>query len=129
MKIAVASDDNINLALHFGRTKGFILFDVADKKIKSRHYLENTFTGHAHGHHFEDKKHHHSHRGVLEALNDCQVIISHGMGRRMMDDLLDAGKEVFITSASSAQHAVDSYLKGKLENQPSQCCDHEKGQF
>lgn len=129
MKIAVASDDNINLALHFGRTKGFIIYTIDNREVQSREFLKNTFTGHAHGHQFDDKGHHHSHRGVLSALKDCQVVISHGMGRRMMEDFQHTGKEVFITSSASAEDAVNSYLKGQLEHNPALGCDHEKGQF
>jgi len=35
MKIAIASDDGKTISSHFGRTKGFVIFEVEDKEIKS----------------------------------------------------------------------------------------------
>lgn len=125
MKIAVASDDQLNLAPHFGRAKGFLLFDTKEGKVISKAFLNNTFTGHSQGHHHHHEgAHHHSHKGVLLALNECQVIISHGMGQKMLIDFQNIGKEVFITTASSAEQAVQLYLQGKLEHKPGQCCKH-----
>lgn len=57
MKIAVASDDGKIISSHFGRTRGFVIFDVEGKEIKSREYLPNTFTGHARGMHERDMYH------------------------------------------------------------------------
>ena len=127
MKIAVASDDNVNLALHFGRTKGFIVYEIENNEIKKREYVMNTFTGHSNGlHHHEHAGHHHSHRGILEALKECSVVISHGMGRRMLVDFERVGKEVFITSANSADDAIKMYLTGNLQHNPDRSCSDAK---
>lgn len=128
-KIAVASDDGQNLALHFGRTKGFLIFDVENREIKQKKYIENSFTGHAHGHQYEDRGHHHSHEGILRALYDCEIVISHGMGRRLMEDMEKAGKQVFVATAPSAEIAVKEYLEGTLKHNPNRTCQHEKKQY
>lgn len=127
MKIAVASDDGLNLAHHFGRTKGFLLFDVDEKKILNKNYVKNTFTGHARGHHHDSHEHHHhhTHGNILQALKECQVVISHGMGRRLLVDFENAGKDVYITSASSADVAVKQYLDGVLVHNPDKSCQHD----
>jgi predicted Fe-Mo cluster-binding NifX family protein len=127
MKIAIASDDRINLALHFGRTRGFLVYELDGGQILGSEYVENTFTGHSSNHKFENHGHHHSHGRILEALHDCDAIISHGMGRRMMDDFERAGKQVFIASAASAEDAVKQYLSGSLKHDPSRSCQHSKG--
>lgn len=49
MKIAIPSDDGKIISSHFGRTKGFVIFEVEGKEIKSREYRLNIFTGHARG--------------------------------------------------------------------------------
>lgn len=115
MKIAVASNDGNTISSHFGRARGFVIAEVEDGKLKDKRYVPNTFTGHAMGlHHGE--AHHHGHAGVLSALADCQVIISHGMGKRLYDDLTRAGKEVYVTDETQVDKAIELYLSGKLRN-------------
>ena len=127
MNIAIASDDRITIASHFGKTRGFLIFNVEDEKIRQQVYRENTFTGHARGlsgqSHDMDK-----HGPILEALKDCGVVISRGMGRRIYDDLQQAGIEVFITDEDNAKNAVELYIKNELINRPEKGCEHgEKG--
>ena len=123
MKIAVASDDGKTIASHFGRTRGFILVDILDKKIVSEDYIPNDFTGHARG--MEGHDHSHDRHGpILHALKDCSVVISHGMGRRIYIDLQEAGKQVFITPETDAMRAIELYIQGELEDRPDLGCNH-----
>lgn len=128
MKIAIASDDGKNISAHFGRTKGFQIYSVNDSKIENSEYLENTFTGHARGDHNEHSHNehggqHHGHGKILEALSDCEVVISNGMGQRIYNDLMTAGKKVFITDETTTGEAVEKYLKQELPNDPGKCCE------
>lgn len=128
MKIALPSDDGRTICGHFGRTLGFIIFEIAGTTITGQVYIPNTITGHAQGHH-HDHEHggghqHHSHGGILEALGEVSVVIAGGMGRRLYDDLAGAGKQVFVTSLSDARAAVDAYIAGKLDSNPGGCCHH-----
>jgi predicted Fe-Mo cluster-binding NifX family protein len=59
----------------------------------------------------------------LNALEGCEVVIAGGMGRRMIQDLESAGKEVFITSERMVEKAVKLYLEGQLEHNPEKGCD------
>ncbi len=125
MKIAVASDNRVNIAPHFGRTRGFLVFDIEGNDIKGKHYVENTFNGHSQGQpHHHDHAHHHSHHGIMKALSDCEVVISGGMGRRLLADFEAAGKKVYITRAEEADLAITLYLRGKLEHDPEKSCQH-----
>jgi predicted Fe-Mo cluster-binding NifX family protein len=127
MKIAVASDDQINIADHFGRTRGFIVYSITGNKIAQKEYIENNVTGHSQGHHHEhgsEHGHHHSHEGILNALKESEVIISKGMGRRLLEDFESAGKKVFITWALQADDAVKLYLDGNLLHNPDKSCSH-----
>lgn len=123
MKIAVASDDGKNISSHFGRTKGFVIFDVEGKEIKSQEYRPNTFTGHARG--LEGAGHEvDRHASILDALKDCEVVISHGMGRRIYDDLKSGGIQVFVTDETDVKRALDLYLRGELVDKPEIGCQH-----
>jgi predicted Fe-Mo cluster-binding NifX family protein len=123
VKIAVASDDGKTIAPHFGRTLGFVIYDTDGKAIKVNKYKPNTFTGHALG--LEHAGHHHDrHSPILTALADCAVVISHGMGRRLYDDLSAAGIQAIITDQTDARGAVEAYLNGQLEDHPERGCAH-----
>ena len=129
MKIAVASDDQVNIASHFGQTRGFLIYAVEHGKVNEKEYIENRFTGHAlgqhHGHDHDAGLHHqHSHKRILEALDECEVVISRGMGRRLQEDFGAVGKSVYITPAVVADDAVSQFLKGALEHDPEKSCRH-----
>lgn len=119
------SDDQVNIAGHFGRTKGFLIFDVDGNYVNNKIYVENNITGHAQGHHHDHQHdHQHSHGGILQALKDCKVVISRGMGRRLMIDFAANNKEVFVTGTVNADEAVDLYIKGVLDHNPDKTCQH-----
>lgn len=122
-KIAIASDDEQTIAPHFGRTRGFKIFEIQDNEIKSQEYRLNTFTGHARG--LEGARHEVDRHGpILAALQDCSVVISHGMGRRIYEDLKAFNIQVFITDETDVQAALELYLKGKLVDHPELGCCH-----
>jgi predicted Fe-Mo cluster-binding NifX family protein len=62
--------------------------------------------------HEEREEHHH----VAEGLKDCNVVISHGMGRRAWEDLRAKGVEMIVTDETDVQQSVNLYLSGKLED-------------
>jgi len=55
-----------------------------------------------------------SHDRVLTGLADVKVVIAAGMGRRAVNDLGAAGKEIFITSEQKIEDAVNQYVEGNL---------------
>jgi predicted Fe-Mo cluster-binding NifX family protein len=124
MKIAIASDDERTISSHFGQTKGFMIFELEGKKVKSQKYRPNTFTGHARGlaglGHEIDR-----HGPIIEALRDCKAVISHGMGRRIYDDLKQAGIEVFVTDEIDVENALALYLNAQLIDRPDLGCNHQ----
>jgi len=123
MKIAIASDDGKTIASHLGRTKGFIIFESGGQDIGKSEYRLNTFTGHARG--LEGADHSLDRHGpILAALSDCQVVISHGMGRRIYEDLKQANIDVYITDEIDAERAMELYSQGKLTDRPELSCHH-----
>jgi predicted Fe-Mo cluster-binding NifX family protein len=127
MKVAVASNDGKTISSHFGRTRGFVIFEVEGREIKGQEYRPNTFTGHARG--LEGASHGiDRHIPIINALSDCKVVISHGMGMRIYSDLKEAGIEVFITEETDVKKALDLYLSGGLIDRPEMGCSHHKGE-
>ena len=124
MKIAFASDDQITIASHFGRTRGFMIYSLEGQKVLDREYRPNTFTGHAVGmaetHQGTDK-----HRSILDALSDCRVVIARGMGQRIYTDLRNAGITAMITEQQTIETALTYYLEGQLMDHPDRGCSHD----
>ncbi len=105
MKIAIPTNDQRSISQHFGRSKGFLIVEVQDNKVKSKSYQENNMTAHAlsgvqlpdaehhhahdHHHHHGHGQHHHSHEGIFKALGNCHLVIAGGMGRRLYQDFAD----------------------------------------
>jgi len=115
-RVAVASDDGITISSHFGRSAGFIIFDIEDGIPRKLDYLLNTFGHHGHGecdHHHEGG--HHGHDDFADALQDCQAVLCRGMGRRVVMDLEDRGIKAVITLQEiEAEAAVRLFAQGQL---------------
>ena len=133
MKIAIPSKEGNYLSQHFGRTLGFTIIEVEDGQIINQEYRPNTFTGHALGQHQEHQHHggehdehaQNSHSRILIALNDCEVVIAGGMGHRLLDDLTNDGKRIYITTQLETRKAVELFLADELKNNKEACRHHE----
>jgi len=131
MKVAVASDDGREICQHFGRTRGFAVFEIENNVIKSKEYVPNTFTAHAvnnnageHKHHANGPGHVHSHDSILNALKDCKAVICCGMGQRLVVDLQNAGIEPIRTNVTDVDQSVDLYIQQVLKDDPKIVCGH-----
>ncbi|MCL4468460.1 MAG: hypothetical protein M1591_05975 [Deltaproteobacteria bacterium] len=68
----------------------------------------------------EHEHHSHNHHSlIIDALSDCTVIISHGMGRMLYDDLESAGLEVFVTDETDTDKAIELFIDNKLTGNPA----------
>ena len=137
MKIAVASIDGTSVSQHFGQSRCFIVFDVADGKIVGREVRDNTFTPHAqgqcqgHGYGYgrgTEHSHHgaHSHAAVVGALQDCQALLCRGMGGRAAAELQANGiRPVVFADDVSPEEAVAGLVAGTLTVASTFCRCHE----
>jgi len=127
MRIAIPSDNGSNLAAHTGKAQGFIIFDIDDGKAEHVEYRTNRFTGHALGLHGQthDAGHHHSHDSLLGALSDCKIMLAHGMGPRLVDDLATRGIQVVFCREPEALSAAENYAKGVLDTSEGSSCNHK----
>ncbi|OQX97786.1 MAG: iron-molybdenum cofactor biosynthesis protein [Bacteroidetes bacterium 4572_128] len=124
MKIAVPSNDNKTVSAHFGRTKGFVFFEIENNEILKKSYKENKCTGHAKHEVHEHGSHEHSHVGIFQALGDCKVVIAGGMGKRLYNDFQKEKIEVFVTKEKNIDKAIELFLSKKLDNNSHICCSH-----
>ncbi len=117
MKIAIPSDDRKTITGHFGRVAGFIVLTVENTDITNREYRENPVNGRSAG---PAERH----KGILDTIGDCTVVLSNGMGRPMFAQLQKLNKEVIATDILDVDRAVTDYLQGTLSHNPELIHEH-----
>jgi len=119
MKIAVATTDGSQVSPHFGRSAGFVIFDVEGKTIGEKQLRSNQHTPHAQGLcHNNDEPHDHapnSHSNIVGLLKDCEVVLCGGMGSGASQALTASGiRTQLVPVPSSVDDAVQKFLSGTI---------------
>lgn len=123
MKIAVASDDGIYLAPHFGRSRYFLVFEVTDGQITGPEARANGCTASSPG---ECGHEAHSHDALVPALKDYQVVLAGGMGRGAAMDLQAQGiQPLAVSFTGPVVEAIKAYISGSIQPLGSWCCGHQ----
>ena len=86
MKIAIATNDRINVAKRTGQAKEFALIEIENGKLISQKYAAN------HHEHDDDEEdnHNHSHNDIVEILKDIDVLLLLNVGKHLKKDLESA---------------------------------------
>ena len=128
MKVAVATDDFINVTGHVGRCNGFLVYEIEDGKVVNVESRENNFTNHKrseHHSHGHEHSHGHSHSALVEGLSDCSHLICTAAGWRMENDFKNVGKELIFTDEKIAEIAALKLAEGSLQiNSDGACHSH-----
>lgn len=116
MKIAVVTDDGETISAHFGQAALCAVFTIEDEQIATRELREKPHhAAHEHGH---DHDHQYRSGGLfrefLPMIDDCQALISRGMGQRAFENLRQAGIEAVMTDIRDVETAVQAYLDGSI---------------
>ena len=121
IKVAVPTDDGAAISQHFGQAKFFKVFTLEDKQVVGAEMRPKA--SHQHGDH-SNMGGVHPGQLMVEAILDCQVLISGGMGTPAFNRATAAGLQVFLTGHTSIDSAVQSYLAGTLDNNPAMMHSH-----
>lgn len=128
MKIAIAASEEGGISHHFGRSFAWLIFSVEEGQVQGPESRRNTHSHHARtspggcADHDEPSQPH-GHGEILEALHDCQAVISGGMGWRAAEDLQRHGIRPFVVDCRhTPEEAVRLYLAGQLSEIDQQYC-------
>ena len=125
MKVAVVSDDEVNISQHFGRASYYVVVTVKDGEIISRETREkaghHTFatqhqdfaSGERHGY---DAGSQTKHAKMAEAIADCQVLLAGGMGWGAYESMQSYNIKPIVTDVKNIDEAVRLYLDNRLPN-------------
>jgi predicted Fe-Mo cluster-binding NifX family protein len=113
-KIAITTDDGETISSHFGQAQYFQVVTVdgdrkaaSEMRAKARHQH-----GQAHDH--DEPGAVHPGQAMVEAISDCQVLITGGMGEPALYRAQAVGLQVFLTGEKQIDKALEAYRKGRL---------------
>ena len=121
IKVAVPTDDGETISRHFGQANFFKIITLENNQVLSSEMREKARHQHGDYSHSEEV---HPGQKMVESISDCQVLISGGMGTPVYNRATAAGLKVFLTGNRSIDAAVQSYLSGTLDNNPSLVHSH-----
>ena len=114
LKIAVPTDDGINISQHFGQAIYFKILSLENNQVVTSEIREKAI--HTPGTPSADGMH--PGAIMIESISDCQTLIAGGMGSPVYNRAIAAGLKVILTRQSDIDLAVRDFLVGKLENDP-----------
>jgi predicted Fe-Mo cluster-binding NifX family protein len=133
MKIAIVSEDKINISEHFGASPVFLVFEIQEGKIIGKEEREKPghkkFAGEEE-HPLTDEKGHHGigaqaserHKQMYEIIKDCEVLIVGRMGFGAYEDMTNFGLKVISTDIKTIDEAVSFYQQNKLTHINDRVC-------
>lgn len=104
MKIAIPSDNQVTITKRTGQSKGFMVYEVINKKIVNSDYRENV-----HGEHDEEKEH--SHIQIIELLKDVNILLAAAIGKHLKRDVENSSLKYKIVKEENLTKIITNYLK------------------
>lgn len=115
MKIAIPTNDGVNISAHFGRCRQFLIFEAHDGQVE---LIETRVNAGCHGHgsgSSDVAAEDHSHTGFVGALQDCETVLCSGIGAGAVEALKAGGIRVLLVEAAGcAEQIVTDFQAGAL---------------
>ncbi len=129
MKVAIASDDGLNISQHFGRAPYYIVYTIENDQVTAKEvrdkighhsFIEGHGAESCHDHggeHGTDAASQNKHHSMVDAARDCQFIIAGHMGGGAFHSILEADIEPILTDIKDPDEAIKAMIEDRLENQ------------
>lgn len=123
INIAAVTDDGTTISQHFGRAKFYEVLFVENGKVVKRERREklghNNFAQEEHHHHSgeqhgQDQHSHNKHVSMAEAIKDCQILLSRGMGNGAYQSLLQLNIKPVVTDIKNIDDAGQAVINGSI---------------
>ena len=109
MKIAVATNNKKEISEHFGSAEGFLIFEVEKDSIKELEFRNNQGKN-------QGQCGSCNHALMLENVKDCESVLSFGMGKKIFEDLSNAGIKPIISEERNIKKALTKLKAKNLKN-------------
>ena len=128
MKVAIASDDGLNISQHFGRAPFYIVYTVEGDKVISKEirdkighhsFIEgpDAKSCHDHGEHGMDAASQNKHQSMLSAALDCQFIVAGHMGGGAYHSMVEQGIEPLLTEIKDPDEVIKAIIEDRFQNE------------
>ncbi len=115
-KLAFPTDDAKTISPHFGQAQFFLVANLHDDGSVTFEQREKPVHRHDHYGSSPDSQAHGRANGIFAVIEDCQVLISRGMGQPAYDRALASGIEVFLVAEKDILTALNAYKAGTLSS-------------
>ena len=123
MRIAAITDDGTNISSHFGRAPFYAVFTIENQEVVKREMRDKM--GHQQFVHEEglvDEQGRHGfgpgsedrHAAMAQAIRDCDVLLSGGMGWGAFESMKQAAIKTVVTDIASIEDTVRANLDGTI---------------
>lgn len=126
MRIAAVSDDGTTIGQHFGRAGLYVVVEIEGGRVtgtETRSKLgHHSFAGEDREAHGPGRREGHGrgaqarHTAMMEAISDCDALLSRGMGWGAYEALREMGVDAVITDVVDIQEAALLHARGELPN-------------
>ena len=116
MKAAVVTDDLQSVSAHFGMARHYLVYDIEGGVVRGKEVRDKVGHGAGEHHHQGEGAESHLHDTMHANVEDCEAIISGGMGRPMFESIRAAGMKAFVTRIRNADDAVKALADGSIDN-------------
>ncbi len=113
MKIAIPTDDRVNIAIRTGRAAEFAIYQMDDASIQNVSYITNTHGNHDHHDHHAGHDHDkgHSHKELTEQLRGIDMLLVNHLGKYFKQNLVEAGIPYKIVKGDKIEEILAAYME------------------
>ena len=111
MKIAVESNDGINIASPYNLLKNFMVFEIEETSTPMNC---ETLGAMLNNRQLKPIKNISKANQMLTELCECSTIITHNLSKPLLNKLQGSGVDVFITYQNRINDALNQYLKDRM---------------
>ena len=111
MKIAVESNDGINLASPNNLLKNFMVFEIEESSMPMNREIPGSIINNGQ---MKLIKNISKANQMLTELGECSTIITHNLSKPLLNKLQGSGVDVFITYQNRINDALNQYLKDRM---------------
>ena len=122
MKIAFVSDDHSTISLHFGRALFYEVVSIEEGSVvksETRNKSNPQWIASLNDTTLNNDLHHqHDHSAMIIPIEDCEVLISRGMGRAAHVSLQEHDIQPIITEIVEIVIAIQAFIDGTIQDHP-----------
>ena len=111
MKIAVESNDGINIASPYNLLKNFMVFEIEETIMPINRETPGAMINNRQ---LKPIKNISKANQMLTELCECSTIITHNLSKPLLNKLQGSGVDVFITYQNRINDALNQYLKDRM---------------